>query len=344
MTKQWSLYFADLSVGNEIPVWQVERANVFMTDQTLSAGTKVSEGKVIRAAVADIGGTYIKSGIWENGELTELRETPTNARLGGSHVMRTVLSLLAGYRDFQVVGISTAGQVDTEQGSILYANDNIPGYTGTPVKKMIEEAFHVPAVVRNDVNSAAEGEAEYGAGKGHKDFLCLTYGTGVGGAIVLNGKVYTGAGYSAGEFGGIVTHPEARDPEQDIFSGCYEKYASATALVRRVNTLFPELKNGRDIFACLGNPSVREQVDLWAEEVVLGLTSLVHIFNPSLIVLGGGIMEQEYVADEIRRQLRQHLMPSFLNVEIRRAGLGNIAGMLGAAHAALAEYGLSLCP
>ena len=79
--------------------------------------------------------------------------------------MDTVMEILAGYRDFQAVGISTAGQVNTEKGMIRYANDNLPGYTGTKVRELIENNFHVPAAVLNDVNSAALGEACYGAGK-----------------------------------------------------------------------------------------------------------------------------------------------------------------------------------
>ena len=170
----------------------------------------------LRIAAVDIGGTCIKSGLWEGGSLTDIRERDTDARLGASHVMDTVMEILAGYRDFQAVGISTAGQVNTEKGMIRYANDNIPGYTGTKVRELIENNFHVPAAVLNDVNSAALGEACYGAGKGYDDFLCLTYGTGVGGAIVIGGQVYVGCGFSAGEFGGIVTHPEDRDPARDI--------------------------------------------------------------------------------------------------------------------------------
>ena len=84
----------------------------------------------IRIVVADIGGTCIKSGIWEKGEIHEIREAPTQASLGGAHVMERVQEILSGYQDFQAIGISSAGQVDTEKGSILYANENIPGYTG----------------------------------------------------------------------------------------------------------------------------------------------------------------------------------------------------------------------
>lgn len=295
----------------------------------------------MRIAVIDVGGTSIKSGLWENGRVTQIRETDTNAMLGGAHVMRTVLDILAGYRDFQAVGISTAGQVDSSAGTILYANENIPGYTGTGIKEIVEKRFHVPVAVQNDVNSAAVGEAYYGAGKGHRDFLCLTYGTGVGGAIIMNGEIYSGSGYSAGEFGGIVTHPQERDAAKDIFSGCYERYASTTALVKRAAALDPSLKNGRAIFARMDEPEVRKLIDGWIMEIVYGLATLVHIFNPSLIVLGGGIMEQEYVVSEVRRLLRGQIMPSFWNVEVVQAKLGNTAGMLGAAQEALKEYGKS---
>lgn len=292
----------------------------------------------IRIAVADIGGTCIKSGIWEKGEIHEIRETPTQARLGGAHVMETVQDILSGYHDFQAIGISSAGQVDTEQGSILYANENIPGYTGTNIREILEARFHVPVSVQNDVNSAVAGEACYGAGRGHANFLCLTYGTGVGGAIVIGGQVYLGAGFSAGEFGGIVIHPEDRDSGRDMFSGCYERYASTTALVQSVSSRFPELHNGREIFARLDDEGVRVLVNRWIAEITYGLISLIHIFNPSLVILGGGVMEQEYVISQVRLRLREQLIPSFLNVEVVPAELGNLAGMLGAAEGARKAY------
>lgn len=292
----------------------------------------------MRIAVVDIGGTSIKSGIWEDDRITDIRETDTNAKLGGAHVMETVTGILKGYQNFQAVGISTAGQVDSCEGTILYANENIPGYTGTRIREIIEKEFSVPVAVENDVNSAAIGEGYYGAGKGHKDFLCLTYGTGVGGAIVMDGRIYSGAGYSAGEFGAIVTHPDARRPKEDIFSGCYERYASTTALVQLVKREYPEIKNGREIFARLDEPGIQIPVEQWIGEIVFGLTTLVHIFNPALIILGGGIMEQSYVIDRVRTRLKAEIMSSFANVEILQAELGNKAGMLGVAREALRVY------
>lgn len=296
------------------------------------------DNKAMKIAVVDIGGTCIKSGLWQNHEIGQLQETDTEASRGGDYVIHKVLRILESYQPFQAVGISTAGQVDVENGRILYANGNLPGFTGMPVREIIESAFHVPVALDNDVNCAAAGEAFYGAGREHENFLCLTYGTGVGGAIVLHREVHTGASYSAAEFGGILVHPEDREPSKDMLSGFYERYASTTALVQSVRCHFPEIHNGREIFARLEDIQIRNLVDAWIHEIVLGLVSLVHIFNPSLIVLGGGIMEQTYVIDKVRKQLLEQLIPSFRNVEVAPAALGNVAGMLGAAKAAQKAY------
>ncbi|MDD2971169.1 MAG: ROK family protein [Lachnospiraceae bacterium] len=285
----------------------------------------------MRIAVIDVGGTNMKSGIFQDGELVECREWDTQAKSGGAHVLGRMLEILEQYSDFQAVGISTAGQVNAKEGAIIYANDNIPGYTGIRIRDAIEARFHVPVAVDNDVNCAALGEAVHGAGAGDKDFLCLTYGTGVGGAIIMDHKVYCGADFSAAEFGGIVVHPEAREPEKDMFSGCYERYASTTALVRRAQEQFPEIGNGRDLFARIGEPEIRAILDQWILEITYGLATLIHIFNPSLIVLGGGIMEQSMILEGVKKGVRGQTMPSFHNVRIVQAKLGNKAGMLGAA-------------
>lgn len=142
----------------------------------------------------DIGGTAIKYGITdENFNVCEFYEIPSEAKLGGDHLMLKVLSIVGTYYGgVDCVGISTAGQVNSEEGRIIFANESIPHYTGTEIKKTITEKYDIPVVVENDVNSAATAEAMFGSGKGSNDFLCLTYGTGVGGAVWLGGKLYTG--------------------------------------------------------------------------------------------------------------------------------------------------------
>lgn len=284
--------------------------------------------------VLDIGGTAIKSGLYIDGALTDIRETPTESHKGGAHVVNRAKEIITDYQQrsaFERIGISTAGQVDPVRGEIIYANENIPGYTGTKLKEIMEQQFHVPACVENDVNAAAIGESVFGAGKGYKEFVCLTYGTGVGGAIFTNGKLYTGSSFSAGEFGAIVTHPEARFAGQNIFSGCYEEYASTTALVKNAKRFDSSLSNGRKIFERFDEPQVKALVDQWILEIIYGLTTIIHMLNPECAILGGGIMEQPYVLEQLREKLYPNIISSFRQVKIEKAALGNRAGMLGAA-------------
>lgn len=281
----------------------------------------------------DIGGTSIKAGLWDGKKIFQEMEWDTNAGLGGSYVMERAMEILHQLGDFEAIGISTAGQVNPEKGCISYANENIPDYTGMEIRRILEDKFHVPVAVSNDVNAAAVGEAQFGAGRGRKDFLCITYGTGVGGAIVTDGRVYMGSSFSAGEFGGILIHPEDRR-SGSYFSGCYEKYASVTALVARARRLDENLDTGRKIFSRIGEDPVREVVDQWIDEIVYGLITLIHVFNPSCIVMGGGVMSQPYILEQVRRKTRTEVMESFRNLEICQAQLGNQAGLLGAAYLA----------
>jgi len=272
----------------------------------------------------DIGGTVIKSGIIQNDILSEKKEEPSNAQLGGAHLLETVKQIITTYSGFNGIGISTAGQVDSNTGIIRYANKNIPAYTGTKVQEILQERFNVPVAVENDVNAAALGEVIYGAGKNtkNKDFLCLTYGTGIGGAIIIDRKIYKGAAFSAGEMGHIITHGKEN-------SGYYEDYASTRALVENVQAVLPEINNGKNIFKNIENPDVKNIVDNWIKEVLYGLAGLIHIFNPSLIILGGGIMEENYIIDSLRKNVNDYIMPSFSDVVLEQAALGNDAGLWG---------------
>ncbi|MEF9959990.1 MAG: ROK family protein [Niameybacter sp.] len=283
----------------------------------------------MKIVALDIGGTSIKAAEWENGILSNIKEYDTNAKAGGQAVIHKAITILKEYEKFDRIGISTAGQVDSVQGMIRYANENIPGYTGMQVKEVFEETFHVPVTVENDVNAAAIGEAKFGAGKDFDHFLCLTYGTGVGGAIVIDKKVYTGCEFSAGEFGSMIVHPEDRKVG-DYFSGCYEGYASTTALVARAKVYDETLVNGRKIFERIEEESIRKIVDEWIKEIMYGLVSLIHIFNPPCIVLGGGVLAQTYVVEKLEEMLYTNIMPSFRKVILKQAELGNTAGLLGA--------------
>lgn len=289
----------------------------------------------MKILVFDIGGTSIKYGTCIDHSLQEVKEIPTEAKKGGEHILSTLISLISKESGYDAIGISTAGQVHAGDGYIIYANQNIPGYTGIQIGKVLEEKFQVPVAVENDVNAAAMGEAIYGSGKDQDNFLMLTYGTGVGGAVVSQKEIFYGSSYSASEFGAIITHSDARLHGHDYFDGCYEKYASTTGLVKMAMEYDSTLCNGREIFSRLQDPKVEEILDRWIEEIMFGLASLTHIYNPSCIILGGGIMEQPLILKKIEDQKPRFIMPSFCHVKILAASLGNTAGLLGANYQAL---------
>lgn len=288
----------------------------------------------MRILAFDIGGTEIKYALCdESFNLSEKNSVPTNAHEGGPKIIERVVEIIRTFDNIDRIGISTAGQVDSVNGRIVYATDSIPGYTGTEIKKIVEAETGIPTAVENDVNSAAIGEAVFGAAKGYDSFICLTYGTGIGGAIYLDGKLFTGNSFSAGEFGHIVTHAGGKNCTCGG-CGCYEAYASASALVNSVNEKLGTSMNGREIFENFENHEFRSIIDAWIDEIVIGLKGLVYIFNPSLIVAGGGIMNEAYITDEINSRLQNELMASFRKVKVVKALMGNDANKLGAAYLA----------
>ena len=164
--------------------------------------------------------------------------------------------------------------------------------------------------------------------------ICLTYGTGIGGGVVLDGKPYYGRGASAGVMlGGLITHPEAL-VAGDPFSGTYERYASTTALIAGARQVDPAIENGRQLFARQEDPALRQVLDRWLEEVAAGICALVHCYNIPCVLLGGGIMEQPLVFARAKNLAEERLIPGFRGVTIRQAALGNMAGLYGAAQLA----------
>lgn len=291
----------------------------------------------MKIAALDIGGTAIKHCLYDDRfafAQSTVGETPTQASLGGQAVLQKAEAILARMGSFDAIAVSTAGQIDTGRGTVVYASDNIPHYTGMPIRGILEQRFGVPAAVENDVNAAALGEAAAGAGRGLDSFLCLTYGTGIGGAVFLGGEVYHGSSFSAGEMGHIITHAGGL-PCTCGGCGCYECYASTTALTRMVKERTGLRLNGREIFQKLGDERVLQAVEAWIREIMWGLVSLIHVFNPPTVILGGGIMREKFICGYLREHIGSLLMPSYRGVEIRQAELGNLAGLRGAA--ALAE-------
>ena len=281
----------------------------------------------------DIGGTNIKYALCnEKFEIKDKHTIPTEAHKGGQVLIKKIISIIEEYENLDRIAISTAGQVDDKNGIVVYSTDNIPYYTGMMVKKIIENKTGIPTFVENDVNAFALGEAMFGAGKGQSDFLCLTYGTGIGGALYLDNKLYKGFGSSAGEFGHMITHAGGKQCTCGG-EGCYECYASTKALVEAVNKANSTNLDAFQIFEeeYFTKPEIRSVIDKWIDEMIIGLMNIIYIFNPPLIILGGGIMNEDYVIDLIDRKIYNLLMENFKNVNIVRSKLGSDAALLGVA-------------
>lgn len=296
---------------------------------------------MMKILVMDIGATAIKSAIIDdNNELSDVRVAQSSKDDINFRSERAI-EVARGYKEFDVVSVATTGQVDNLTRSIAfqYRISDTDVDSAYPIGDILECGIKRPVFVLNDCNAAALGEAYFGAGRKYKDFLCLTYGTGVGGAIIRDHKIYTGHSGVAGEMGHMVTHKGGRLCGCGN-RGCYEQYASTTALVRSAKKLYPSIENAKNIFDIpQQDPALKRVIRSWEDEIVAGLLTLTYIFNPSCMVLGGGVMEQKSVLEQVRRRFYKSVIPTFSGVDILSAELGNNAGMFGAALYARQSFG-----
>lgn len=280
----------------------------------------------------DVGGTAIKSAIIDDtNKISDLRTTPHSLK-NIRERMPKIIEVVESYDGFDVISVATTGQVDTNKKAILFKTETDNGWEYVPfyVAKILQNEFGCPAYILNDCNAAALGEAHFGAGRQYNNFLCLTYGTGVGGAIIQDKKLYTGSRGLAGEVGHIVTHSGGKRCRCGR-RGCYERYASTTSLVEKARKIVPELENAKQIFTDYKDlPDMHRVIRNWQCEVVSGLVTLTYVFNPECIILGGGIMEQECISAGVCDIFYKTIFETFSTVKLIPASLGNTAGLYGA--------------
>lgn len=286
----------------------------------------------------DIGGTEIKYGLVSlRGEVIFSSSLLTEASKGVEQLLEKIFKIVEELKNEKVLGIavSATGQIDGTIGKVVGGTNLIPGWIGTNLVEILEERYKIPAVLENDVNCAALGEMWMGAAKGKENFLCLTIGTGIGGGIVLNGELLRGENSVAAEFGHIQIVKNGIQCECGK-KGCYQGYASTTALLRLSKEKTGKKLNGKEIFDEVHKNSMeyKEIVDEWADYFTDGLATLVYIFNPSLIVIGGGVSKQgEFLKSIFEKSLEKKVMKNYLDIlEIKMAERGNDAGMLGATY------------
>lgn len=277
----------------------------------------------------DIGGTAIKYGlINESGEIICRSEMDTESYKGGPAILKKAIGIVEGYikEDVSGICISTAGMVDIEKGEIFYSAPLIPNYIGTKFKETMEGKFGIPCEVENDVNSAGLAESVSGASKGSSSSLMLTIGTGIGGCLVIDGKVYHGFSNSACEVGYM--HMEGSD---------FQTLGAASILSSKVAKLKGEEAvkwNGYKIFeaAKKGDKLCIRAIDEMVDVLGQGIANICYVLNPEIVLLGGGIMAQEeYLKERINNATKKFLVESiFSHTKITFAKHKNNAGMLGA--------------
>ena len=250
----------------------------------------------------DIGGTAVKLGLVDDtGRVLRRAERSVSFDGYKTPILDTVQTAI---RDFlgshdvpklEGIGVSATGQIDSRRGVVAGTCGNFPGWIGVDIKGTLEREFGLPLTVANDANCMVLGEVWVGAAKGYTDVIGVTLGTGVGGGIITGGRLLEGARGLGGELGHFRLHALDGVACTCGAIGCYERYAATTALVRGAQKMGLDAPDGRAIFeaAAAGNARTLAVLNDWISEIAQGLAGLVHIFNPQLILIGGGVSAQQ---------------------------------------------------
>ena len=310
--------------------------------------------KMKRLAIGiDMGGTNIRLALVDDdGTIIVSARHKTSAQEGKDSVISRLSSaaseLIAegrGHGTVIGVGIGAPGLVEN---GVVRCSPNLPGWNDVSLQRILGEALALPVILENDANAVAYGEKSTGAGRGLNSLICITLGTGVGGGLILDGKIWRGAFGMAGEVGHMVIEPEG-NPCSCGNRGCLETYASATGIVRMakeavgrgdagwdVSTLTTEVL---DEAARRGDKTAIRIFSEAGRSLGIGVASLLHILNPEAIIIGGGVVKAwelfyPSMAEEINRRCFREITE---RTKIIPASLGDDAGMLGAARLAFEQ-------
>ena len=306
----------------------------------------------------DLGGTTIKVGlINEAYQMIQSMSRPTGRERSSEEVLKDVAMLCLEVmksqgiteKEIHSIGMGSPGIASPEEGIIL-SSSNL-NFDHVNVRKEIQKYIDTEVYVENDANCAALGEAICGAAKGESSVVVVTLGTGVGGGIVTQGRLNHGSFFGAGEIG----HQVIFYNEEELCGcgrrGCWEQYASATALIKQAKAALeksPEsmiLKlakeqqlediNAKVIFDAVhaGDATAKNILERYFKYVACGVSNIINILEPSVIVLGGGMSAQkEYLSDSVEKYVQKEMYGGLsLKTKIKAAQLGNDAGIIGAA-------------
>lgn len=298
----------------------------------------------------DIGGTFVKGGVVsEEGNLVAFGQIPTRTEkiiedlAGFAETLRT--EALLSKSDIESIGMGIPGMIDSETGVVIFAGNL--NWKNFPIAYELSAATNYKVKITNDANAAALGEARYGAGKNYQDSVLVTLGTGVGGGIVIDGKLFAGRHSQGAEIGHMVIS-KGGDLCTCGRRGCFETYASANALIRMTKramadnpdsemwkTYTLETVNGKTAFDYQDtDDTAAKVVRNYISYLATGIANIANIFRPDVIMIGGGVSNQkENLTVPLQKEFNKRLFGKGLgtSIPIVTASLGNKAGTLGAA-------------
>lgn len=305
----------------------------------------------------DMGGTKIGIALISCcGEIEDYLKVPTDAEQGKEVIINKLKEQLhriikrseTDLTNISGIGIAAPGPLNPETG-VIHSAPNLPGWIEVPLGQMISKAFQLPVIVENDANAAAWGEKMYGAAQGINDMVCLTLGTGIGGGLILNGKIYSGNNSIAGEVGHIVVNKDGPRCHCGGY-GCLEAYSSATGIKDRICHKIEEMQAADPDFvpgidaahiklaetfqrARQGDSLVKDIIEDAITYLGIGIVTLVNLLNPEMIVLVGGIAnEGDQLLNPVKELVFHRAMKSHLKgLKIVLGKLGEYAGVTGAA-------------
>lgn len=306
----------------------------------------------------DLGGTNIVSAIVNyQGNIVNRLKVSTLAERGKEATIKRIIETIhenivqstIAIDDITGIGIGAPGPLDIKRGIINFA-PNLPGWRDVPLRKILEDEFNTKVVLENDANAAAWGERCFGIGRGVDNLVCFTLGTGIGGGIIIDGKIYHGSNYGAAELGHMTVNKDGPRCNCGNY-GCLEAYSSATGIKNRIknrvkegikskflsfddNKLFESLRL-KSIFetARKGDKLTKGVVEEAISYLGIAIANIVNILNPEMVVLVGGITnEGDKLLIPLRREVKKRAFYSnYKSLKIVIGKLGGNAGVLGAA-------------
>ncbi len=286
----------------------------------------------------DLGATNITAAIMnEKGNILRELKTKTPNNEDSVSILKAVgdIVVLLQSSEFQItaVGIGTAGRIDKNKGEVTFSGGTIKNWKGTKIKSVLESKLGLPVFVDNDVNTAALGNSWLGTGSEFNHYAFVTLGTGLGGALVHDGKVVSSKYGGTGEFGHLILYPRGISCECGQ-KGCAENYVSGTALSSLAKEANPEWDSFELIEQYkIGNQIAKKIICKFVDDLSTVIISIQNMYDPEAIILGGGVMDTFTVWEDVLHMLLNE--NSNMKINVVTSSVGNNAGFIGAAKLAI---------